>query len=333
MRTSIIATAIILITLISACTDNRTKLNLTGTVKNVSAGTIYLKQYDNKSFFTIDSATIVDGKFNFKTKTKLPEIYGLSLVGSDEDPFTSFLVFLDENPINIDFDIENKFRNTVVHGSKEHDLFLQFSSQRDKKIETILKENPASIAALYVLYRYHSFRLTSEELKGTLDILDPSLLNTAYVKVIRDLIVTLNRVAIGQPAPDFIASKVEGDSIQLSDLLGNGFVLVDFWASWCAPCRKENPYLVEAYKRYQTKGFEIIGVSLDNATSPWQHAIATDSLNWTQLIDQKAWAGNGVTNYAVRLIPANFLIDKDGIIIAKNLKGEELLKTLDAIFN
>jgi peroxiredoxin len=255
------------------------------------------------------------------------------LSGSDEDPFTSFLVFLDENPITINFDPDNKFRNTVVTGSKEHDLFLELSSQKEKKIGEIIREYPSSIAALYLLYRYHSFRLTSEEIKANIALLDVSLQHTEYVKVLRELAETLDRVAIGEKAPDFSASKADGDSIRFSTLLGKGYVLVDFWASWCAPCRKENPYLVKAYETYHSKGFEIVGVSLDNTNEPWLNAIANDGLTWTQLIDHKAWAGEGVTNYAVRLIPANFLIDNKGTIIAKNLKGEELIKKLDEIFN
>ena len=251
--------------------------------------------------------------------------------GSDEDPFTSFLVFLDANPITVELDTDNKFKNSVVTGSKEHDLFLSLGAQKDKPIAEIIQENPGSIAALYLLYRYHSFKLSAEEIKSIVAQVDPALQQSAYVAVLNELANTLDRVSIGRKAPDFKAATAAGDSIRFSEFLGGGYVLLDFWASWCAPCRKESPYLVQAYEAYQSKGFKIVGVSLDNATAPWQHAIATDKLPWDQLIDQQA--GEVVTNYAVRLIPANFLIDCNGIIVAKNLKGEALLEKLAELIN
>mgnify|MGYP001149508593 CR=1 FL=1 len=178
-RVLYIIAALIIIIQNGISAGNQPALNLSGTVKNISSGKIYLKRYDNKSFFTIDSTVINKGKFRFTTKTELPEIYGLSLSGSDEDPFTSFLVFLDQQPITINFDTENNFRNTVVTGSKEHDLFIALSKLKDKKIEEIIQEHPSSIAALYLLYRYYSFRLTSEEIKSNIALLDSSLQNTA----------------------------------------------------------------------------------------------------------------------------------------------------------
>ncbi len=303
-------------------------LNLSGTVKDVSSGTIYLQRYDNKSFFTIDSATIVNGTFSFNSQVLLPEIYGLSLIGSGESPFDSFIVFLDETQINVDLDTAHEFRNTVVKGSKEQDLLAQFRARRGVPIQDILKEHPASLAALYYLYRYHSFRLTPTELRASIDLIDPSFEHSAYVAVLRNLADVIEGISVGNKAPDFSAQTVDGTAVRLSDYLGSGYVLIDFWASWCPPCRAENPHLVKCYDAYRNSGFEIVGISLDSRNEPWVKAIAQDGLPWTQLIDRAAWAGEGVKTYGVRLIPANFLLDKDGVIVAKNLKGEKLDETL-----
>lgn len=321
-------TVAILTILTMSCSKDPNRLDLSGTVNDKLSGKIYLQRYENKSFFTIDSADIKNGKFKFETKVKLPEIYGLSLDGSGVNPFSSFILFLDNNPTTVVFDTTDNFKNTVVEGSKEHDLFLDIRKRRDTDISEIIKEHPSSIAALYVLYRYYSFRLSPAEIKANIDLLDPALKNTAYVKVLEELANTLDKVAVGQKAPDFEATDREGNPVKFSDYLGKGYVLIDFWASWCAPCRKENPNLVKAYEIYKEKGFEIVGISLDNKTTPWLGAIEQDGLTWPQLIDEKAWAGQGVKDYGVRLIPANFLIDKDGIIVAKNLKGENLQETL-----
>ncbi len=324
--------AILLTAIITSCSKNPNKLDLSGVVKSGESGKIYLQQYVNKSFVTIDSTDIVDGKFSFETETKLPEIYGLSLDGTGENPFNSFIIFLDNNPITVDFDTADSFEHTVVKGSKEHDLFLQFREQKEASINDIIKEHPSSIAALYLLYRYYSFRLSPEEINANIALLDPSLKNTDYVKVLTELANTLSKVSIGHKAPDFAATDIEGKTVKLSDYLGTRYVLIDFWASWCAPCRKENPNLVKAYAKY-SKDLEIIGISLDNSTTPWKKAIEADGLTWPQLVDLNAWAGEGVKSYGVRLIPANFLIDKDGTIVAKNLKGDDLENTLANLLN
>lgn len=324
--------AILLTAIITSCAKNPNQLDLSGVVKNTESGKIYLQQYINKSFVTIDSTDIVNGKFSFETETKLPEIYGLSLYGSGENPFNSFIVFLDNNPITVELDTTNSFENTVVKGSKEHDLFLQLREDKKVSINDIIKEHPSSIAALYILYRYYSFRLSPEEINANVALLDPSFKDTEYVKVLTELANTLGKVSIGQKAPDFEATDIDGKPVKLSSYLGSRYVLIDFWASWCAPCRKENPNLVKAYAKY-AENLEIVGISLDNSTTPWKKAIEADGLTWPQLVDLNAWAGEGVKSYGVRLIPANFLIDKDGIIVARNLKGDDLDRTLDNLLN
>ncbi|MDR1594413.1 MAG: AhpC/TSA family protein [Prevotellaceae bacterium] len=316
-------TLIIVILLIGGCGKNPDRLNLSGTVKDVSSGKIYLQRYENKSFFNIDSTDIVNGTFKFTNEVKLPEIYGLAIDNSG-NPFHSFIIFLDNNPIKVELDTADEFKNTIVTGSKEQDLLKEFSGKFRTPVGDILKEHPSSLAALYVFYRYYSYRLSSDEIKTNLLLLDPKFKDTEYTKTLNELAENIDRVAIGKKAPNFQARTREGKNVYLSEFIGRGYVLIDFWASWCAPCRKENPDLVKLYDKYRDKGFELISVSLDHRTDAWINAIEKDGLTWTQLVDFDAWAGEGVKTYGVRLIPYKFLIDKNGVIVAKNLRGENL---------
>lgn len=135
----------------------------------------------------------------------------------------------------------------------------------------------------------------------------------------------------GAEAPEISLPNPDGKTINLSDFRGK-YVLLDFWASWCKPCRAENPNLVENYKKYHKKGFEIFQVSLDKTKQEWANAIAKDNLNWIHVSDLQYWNSPAAKLYNVSSIPSNFLIDKDGKIIASNLRGEELGKKLKEIF-
>jgi peroxiredoxin len=139
------------------------------------------------------------------------------------------------------------------------------------------------------------------------------------------------KISIGQEAPDIAYPNPEGKVEKLSDLRGK-YVLLDFWASWCAPCRGENPNLVANYKKYHDKGFEIFQVSLDQSKDSWIKAIKADQLNWHHVSDLKYWSSAPAKLYGVRGIPANFLLDKDGKIIAKNLRGPALGMKLKELF-
>ena len=124
-------------------------------------------------------------------------------------------------------------------------------------------------------------------------------------------------------APDFELATPEGKLVKLSDFKGK-YVLLDFWASWCPPCRAENPHVVKAYHLFKDKNFTILGVSLDDNKTRWMQAIEADKLVWTQISDLKRWDGEVVRKYQVDGIPTSFLINPEGKIIAKNLRGEEL---------
>ena len=144
---------------------------------------------------------------------------------------------------------------------------------------------------------------------------------------IAQLIAENKKNAIGSPMPDFTQTDTSGKPVSLSSFRGK-FVLIDFWASWCGPCRKENPNVVSLYEKYHAEGFEIFGVSLDKTRAAWIKAIADDRLPWMQVSDLGYWKSAPAVLYGVTSIPFTLLIDRDGKIIAKKLRGEDLEQKL-----
>lgn len=140
------------------------------------------------------------------------------------------------------------------------------------------------------------------------------------------------KIAPGALAPDLTMPDPDGKPVSISSFRGK-YVLVDFWASWCGPCREENPYVVDAYKKFKDKNFTVLGVSLDKEKEPWLQAIQADNLTWTHMSDLKFWNSPAVSLYGISGIPFNVLLDPEGKIIAKSLRGENLEKTLEAVLN
>ncbi len=169
-----------------------------------------------------------------------------------------------------------------------------------------------------------------DELKATRAKISSELAGCPYVKDLDGIIKQLENVQIGKVAPEFSLPDTAGVSVSLSDFRGK-YVLLDFWASWCPPCRRENPNVVKAFNEYKDKNFTIVGISLDKDKSKWMKAIADDNLAWTHLSDLKYWDSEIPALYGVRGIPANVLLDPDGVIVAKNITGEDLHKKLKEV--
>lgn len=298
-------------------------LRLSGKLAHQHVEKVYLQKFENKMFTTIDSSTVEDGRFSFKTTVALPELYGLTL----DTTRTPLYVFLEDTPITVSLDSSSYYRQSHVKGSTANDLFAGYKKQRGVKIDSFIQQHPKSIVSAYVLYRDFSYRLTPEEIQHNIGLLDASLHSSPYVKVLQELIPVLQQVEVGAKAPDFSALDSAGNTVKLSEHFGK-YLLVDFWAAWCGPCRRENPHVVAAYKKYRDKGFDVFGVSLDKNKESWIKAIKDDALVWTQVSDLAFWNSAPAKLYGVRAIPANFLIDPNGIIVARNLRGEALEQKL-----
>jgi peroxiredoxin len=308
----------------------------------------------------MNAAIVKDGKFTMEGKAiEYPDMVFLTTPGQRES--ASF--FLENSEITITGSLDS-LSKVKVTGSKTQDEYYAFLSKLEtirNKTRTILQDartaeqnndtsgmakirtemedirkqqtaaekefvrnNPASYAVPVVLNNLYS-KLSTEENESIIKSLDPGVAKTQTILLIIENVRTLKTVEIGQKAPEFVLKDVNGNSVSLSSRIGSRLLLIDFWAAWCVPCRRENPNLLKVYNDFKDKGFEVLGVSLDRAKEDWIKAIEKDQLPWMQVSDLLYWDSPVAQLYAVKSIPANFLLDKSGIIIAKNLRGDDLI--------
>ena len=277
---------------------------------------------------------IENNKFNFNINLNEEKILALVLNRNQ-------YILLDVKPgenIEVNYDPMN-FSNNSVKGSSGTEFYIDnvkklrslSSSQQNAFIDSLVRKNTDKLINLIFLSSLEAGSY-SKTYDYVLNKMKKFKDNEAYKKIKSEYDAE-KLTAIGSVPPEIALQDTNGNVVKLSSLRGQ-YVLVDFWASWCRPCRGESPNLVRAYNKYHDKGFTIYSVSLDNSKSSWLQAIKKDNLGaWTHVSDLKGWQCEAARDYNINSIPSNFLLDKDGKIIAKNLRGSALEKKLAEIFN
>lgn len=206
--------------------------------------------------------------------------------------------------------------------------YTGIGKENDDFISGFIKSHPGSPVSLDAIESYLSpIARDAGFVEPLFNALSPNLRQSAKGTEMAAIITKLKKIAFGEKAPDFVQNDTTDATVTLADFRGK-YVLVDFWASWCHPCRDENPVLLKAYNTYKVKNFTIVGVSIDRNKQAWIKAIREDQLTWTQVAGIKEKTNSAAESYSISAIPQNFLIDPTGKIIAKNMRGEELVRKL-----
>ena len=312
------------------------RFSLAGKTNGLEDGTmIYLDNADSQNVDLIDSTKVENSTFVFNTKLSNSPLQ--VLIRTNDDSHYRFL-WLENTAMTFDAS-QSDFENAIVTGSKEENLGqslrkelenLSEENQRKKEIEFI-KKHPNSIVSAETLSLYCT-TFGKEKTKELFDQLSKNNKESKYGKIIEAYIELYAKPKIGGQFIDFEMIDQNGKQKKLSELKGKT-ILLDFWASWCVNCRKENLNLVKNYNKFKSKGLEIFAVSLDENKEKWLNAIEKDELNWYHVNDLKGQGNKASLIYGVEGIPDSFLIDENGIIVARDLRGKELEKKLEELLN
>lgn len=333
---------------------------ITGTVAGIADGDVKITAVQEEAQ-VVAKGTIKGGNITVKGNITEPGLYWIT-IGKEQPQH----IFLENTAIKIN-GTKKDIKNLKIEGSASHEDFDQFRKifnpligelsgkaalinratdeaartnlmrQYDSignviqaKIDEFITAKPSSYVSPFLLFVTAQVADDPTLMEQRYKKLDTAIRNSGVGKSLANFIEYNKVGAIGTDALDFTQNDVDGKAVSLSSFRGK-YVLVDFWASWCKPCREENPNVVAAYNKFSSKNFTILGVSLDRERDAWIKAIQKDGLVWTQVSDLQFWNNAAAALYRVQGIPQNFLIDPNGKIVGKNLRGPELESKLCAL--
>lgn len=349
----------------NATENDDSGVQISGDVKNPQQGNIFLQELQNNQMVTIDTILLTDkNTFTTTVEVKEPGFYRLNLYdrqfinfilsgsdiqitadGASQEGIAEVKGSKDTDHFNEVNDIMKKFQQDVQQleaafqdASTSQDqarvdslrnVYLELETEKNEAVKAAINDMDNSLAALYAV----NF-LDPEKDFPFFDELasryGKSMPDSKYAQEFIGRVDNMRTLSVGQVAPEIALPTPEGDTVKLSSLRGK-YVLIDFWAAWCRPCRMENPNVVRMYNKYNEKGFEVFGVSLDRKKEDWVAAIAQDGLTWTHVSDLAYFNSEAARIYNIQAIPATYLVGPDGKIIAKNLRGASLEQKLEEV--